>query len=287
MKPFIPVTIYIPITSNSLMVKKGQRISTVFFFLCLIFIFFVPSAMPTTIIAFRTSNELILAADSLSNRVISGPNSLVCKITQIKNVFVTFSGRISAEGAINFSMIDIARDVFSRAGAIQEKVALFNTIIKSNLELLVNDDRKNKEWFKKLYNTKDRVISVVIIAVVTDSNPTFYAYQYVVASSAEQSARIIEMPVKSILPIKLGDYDVVLGGEYNAFKKDLPESPLPKSFNAIKNIRRWITKEANIVPDKVGLPVDILRITPSRAEWIQHKKECQEINEDDLKNSLE
>jgi hypothetical protein len=244
--------------------------------------------MSTTIIAFRTSNELILAADSLNNRVMSGPTSLVCKITQIKNVFVTFSGRISAEGAINFSMIDIARDVFSRVGAIQEKVALFNTIIKSNLELLVNDDRKNKEWFNKLYNTKDRVISAVIIAVVTDSYPTFYTYQYVVASSAEQSARIIEMPVISILPIKLGHYDVVLGGEYNAFIKDLPDpkSPLPKSFNAIKNVRRWITKEANVVPDKVGLPVDILRITPSRAEWIQHKKECQEINEKDLINSL-
>lgn len=269
------------------MVKKGQRISIVFFFLCLIFIFFVPSAMSTTIIAFRTSNELILAADSLNNRAISGPTSLVCKITQIKNVFVTFSGRISAEGAINFNMIDIARGVFSRTGTIQEKVALFNTIMKFNLELLVNDDRKNKEWFNKLYNTKDLVISAVIIAVVTDSYPTFYCYQYVIASSAEESARIIEKPFKSIQPIKLGYYDVVLGGEYNAFIKDLPESPLPKSFNAIKNVRRWITKEANAVPDKVGLPVDILRITPSRAEWIQHKKECQEINENDLNNSPE
>jgi hypothetical protein len=55
--------------------KKGQRISIVFFSLCSIFVFFVPYAMATTIIAFRTSNELILAADSLNNRVISSPTS--------------------------------------------------------------------------------------------------------------------------------------------------------------------------------------------------------------------
>jgi len=287
MNPFDLVTIHIPTTSNSVMMRKGQRINTVFFFLCLFFIFFVPSAMSTTIIAFRTSNELILAADSLNKRVISGPASLVCKITQIKNVFVTFSGRISAEGTINFSMIDIARDVFSRIGAVQEKVALYNTKIKSNLELLVNEDRKNKEWFNKLYDTKDRVISSVIIAVVTESYPIFYAYNYSVASSAEQSARIIETPYISIRPITLGNFDFVLGGEVNAFIKELPRAPLPKSFDSIKNIRTWITKQANAVPDKVGLPVDILRITPSRAEWIQHKKECQEISDNDLNNSFE
>jgi hypothetical protein len=271
------------------MVKKGQRISIVFFFLCLIFIFFVPPAMSTTIIAFRTSNELILAADSLSHRVISGPTSLVCKITQIKNVFVAFSGRVSAEGPINFNMIDVARDVFSSTGTIQEKIALFNTKIKSNLELLVNDDRRNKERFDKLYNTKDRFISGVIIAVVTDSYPTFYSYDYFVASSAEQPASIEMKECESTFPLKLGQSHVVLSGEYDAFIKDFPDemSSLLQSFNVIESVRRWMRKEAIFVPDKVGLPVDILRITPSRAEWIQHKKECQEINENDLKNSFE
>ncbi len=277
----------IPVTSISIVMKKGHRVSIVFLCYFLLSIFFVPSAMSTTIIAFRTSDELILAADSLNNKVISGPTSLVCKITQIKNVFVTFAGRVSAEGSINFNMVDIARDVFSDAGTIQEKVDLFNRTIKSNLELLVNEDRKDKEWFnKQLYNTEDRVISTVIIAVVSDSYPTLYAYQYVVASSAEQSARIVDTHVIFDQPINLGQYDVVLGGEKNAFIKELPDSPLPKSFNAIKSVRRWITKESNVVPDKVGLPVDILRITPGHAEWVQHKRQCQQINKKDIRDSL-
>lgn len=268
--------------------KNSKRFSICFFFLCFNFSAFVSPAMSTTIIAFRTNNELILAADSLNNRVISGPTSLVCKITQVKNVFVTFSGRISAEGAIKFNMIDIAREVFSGPGTVQEKLVLFNTIVKSKLELLVNDDRRNKKWFDKLYNTKDRIILAAIIAVVTKSYPTFYCYQYVVSSSADQPACIREATAISISPIKKGKYDIVLGGEYNAFIKDLPDPmrSLPKSFNAIKNVQDWITKEANVVPNKVGLPVDILRITPSHAKWIYHKEECEEINEKELINSI-
>jgi hypothetical protein len=268
--------------------KKVQRISMGCLFLCPLFIFSVSSAMATTIIAIRTGNELVLAADSLSRRVISGPTSFICKITQIKNVFVAFSGRISAEGPINFNLMDIARDVFSRKGTLQEKIAFFSTTIKRNLETLVNDDRKNKERFDRLYSDKDRFISGVIIAVVTDSYPTLYSYDFFVASSAEQSAKIEMKESESTFTLGPGQYHVVLSGEYNAFLNDLPDagSSLIEPFNTIENARSWIRKEAVFAPDMVGLPVDILRLTPGRAEWIQHKIECQEINENEIKGGI-
>jgi hypothetical protein len=111
---------------------------------------------------------------------------------------------------------------------------------------------------------------------------------YVVASSIDQPALIKEMYLKSTSPIKLGYHESIVGGERDAFIKELPDydKPLPKSFNIIKHVQEWIAKEAGFVPDKVALPVDILRLSPRRAEWIRHKKECQEINEKDLVESI-
>jgi len=43
-------------------------------------------------------------------------------------------------------------------------------------------------------------------------------------------------------------------------------------------INEWITWEIINRGDIVGPPIDILRITKSGAEWIQHKKECPEID---------
>jgi hypothetical protein len=265
--------------------KIGEWVSILFFFLYFIFIILVSPAMSTTVIAFRTSNEIILAADSLGVWVDTGQNSSVCKITQINNIFITFAGRISARG---INMIDIARDAFSSPGTINDKMVRFNAKAMNNLALIVNEDRKNKDLFDRLYNTKDRDILCVIIAVVNDSYPTYFALCYIVASSIDQPALIKEMDLKSISPLKRGYYESIVGGERDAFIKDLPDynKPLPKSFNIIQNIREWITKEARFVPDKVALPVDILRLSPRHAEWVQHKKECQEINEKELINSI-
>ena len=257
--------------------NKYYRICIIILFCWFFLISFFFPATATTIIALRTSNELFLAADSLNNRVV-GPSSLACKIMQVQNVFITFSGRISSDGPVQFDIRDIARHVFSRNRTIQEKITIFNTIVKRNLKQLVNQDRQNKEWFNKFYYAnKDRVITCIIIAVASDSYPVFYALQYVVASSADQPADIKEMFLPYNFPTKNKTYDLVLGGVFDAFIKDLPKQPLPSSFNAIKNIKRWITKETKIAPDKVSLPIDILRITPGHAEWIQHKPECPEI----------
>ncbi len=265
--------------------KIGERVSIIFFFLCFTFIILVSPAMSTTIISFRTSNEIILAADSLGVWLDTGQNASVCKITQIKNIFITFAGRISAEG---ISIIDIAHDAFSSPGTINDKIVRFNAKTMNNLALIVNEDRKNKDLFDKLYNTKERSILSVIIAVVTDSYPTYFAINYNVASSIDQPALIKGMYLKSISPINRGYYESIVGGERDAFIKDLPDynKPLPKSFNIITNIQGWITKEAKFAPDKVALPVDILRLSPRHAEWVQHKKECQEINEKELINSI-
>lgn len=234
------ILIYIPITNISTLMKKGQWVSIVFLFHTLFYIFFVPPAMSTTIIAFRTSNELILASDSLGKYLETGLISSVCKITQVKNVFVTFAGRISSVGTVKFNMVDIAHDTFSGPGTFQEKIVLFNTKIMTNLELLVNNDRKNKANFNKLYNTKNRDITDVIIAVVTDSYPTFYAIRYIIMSSAEQPAQIKELDLKCISPIKPGYHEHIVCGESEAIIKDLQNlpysTPLPKSFNVIKNI---------------------------------------------------
>ena len=269
---------------ETIIMKIGARVSILFLFLCFMFIVFVSPAMSTTIIAFRTSNEIILAADSLGKWVETGQNSSVCKITQIENIFITFAGRISAEG---INMIDIARAVFSGPGTIDDKIVRFNAKTMNNLGLIVNEDRKNKNLFDKLYNTKDQVIVTVLIAVVNDSYPTYFALCYILASSIDQPVLIKVMDLKSISPLKQGYYEsLVAGGD--SFIKDLPDynKPLPKPFNIIENVQEWIAKEAKFAPDKVALPVDILRLSPRHAEWVQHKKECQEINEKELLHSI-
>lgn len=55
------------------------------------------------------------------------------------------------------------------------------------------------------------------------------------------------------------------------------EHPEIKSIDLALAARKLVELEIESNPNEVGPPIDILRITRNRAEWVQRKTECPEI----------
>jgi hypothetical protein len=50
-------------------------------------------------------------------------------------------------------------------------------------------------------------------------------------------------------------------------------------FDEVRNINEWISAEIAADPKKVGPPIDILKVSPKKTQWIQHKSQCPEVDE--------
>lgn len=70
----------------------------------------------------------------------------------------------------------------------------------------------------------------------------------------------------------------MLHGEHEAILNDIARSDLSHGFEAERSIRKWITLETIVKPGKVGLPVDIMRLTKGRDCWVEPKtkKDCDD-----------
>ena len=72
-------------------------------------------------------------------------------------------------------------------------------------------------------------------------------------------------------------------GESKAIKEYMANNPASFNINSgptflvRKFLQIEIDDQQDKVPRKVGPPIDIIKVTKDGAEWIEHKKECPEI----------
>jgi hypothetical protein len=189
---------------------------------------------------------------------------------------------------INFNAIEIAKNTFKKRGSIESKINIYNTVLKRRIEIFINAMRKeNKEFFMKTYNTEDRTAVSTIIAVDAKPSPIFYVTTHYVVSCVAQPVKVEYRynPTQHKTRLETGRSDVTFVGEQNTIKKSIEKNGLSFISNPVKTINDWITSEAIALPDRVSLPINILRISNGHAEWIQHKQpECQEIDEKSFNN---
>jgi hypothetical protein len=74
----------------------------------------------------------------------------------------------------------------------------------------------------------------------------------------------------------LGEIAIYLGA-HDAIDRFRGENPDSYAVGLVKAVRQLVQLEIDDRPDSVGPPIDVLRITKDGPEWIEHKKECPNI----------
>lgn len=245
-------------------------------------------AIASTVIGIRTANEIILGADSKA----AGSDAMACKIIEAGDIYFAFSGRPSINIVVTtishipikekaFDAAELAVKVGKAGGSIASRVALFDSAIKANLFPILQFIWENqRDHFCKTFLVGDQIVLTAIIAGIENNIPVLYKRSYHIANNCETPVALKVDPVNRIDKMEAGRVDLSLLGEYKKILEFMRQKDITKDFDSVKSIQEWITLEANDKPDIVGLPIDVLRITPSKVEWIQHKPKCPEIRND-------
>ena len=204
-----------------------------------------------------TSTEVIIAADSLRTIGTTPPSWIMaCKIRNFEDVVFTSSGRSSLPGKV-FSLDAITaalhKDNRPRDEAIENLIGRF--------------EQQTIEAFKTLQNLSKKVgpsTFTYILGFVENGHPVVYGRTLKNADGKIEIGKI-EMLLEGKV-LWAGQTD--LRNHRSSIR--ISDNPTPSElFKAV------IDQQAQFLPDKVGGPADMIRITAKGVEWLQRKPQCR------------
>lgn len=238
----------------------------------------------TSIIAIKSGDDIYLGADSkvlIENDVAISQ----CKITKMSDIYLIFSGMASISVA-NFNAYEIANTVFAGKGTISERVNAYDKAVQGKLQaafekLRTSDPKYFSRWYAE--DVVNRIAMQVLVAGPEKKGTVLTMLEYRIMSP--QNAPVELKAIRQDITTKPGSTNpkILLLGMQDAINELLQKKDYFSDFNAVRSINDWITAEATAEPTKVSAPIDILKISPKKVEWIQHKEQCPEVDETKVK----
>ncbi|GEM_PF-2685242 len=244
------------------------------------------TADATSIIAIKQGDTVYLGADSkvLIERDVSISQ---CKITKMSDIFLVFSGMPSISAA-NFNAYDIAENVFAGKGTISERLTAYDKAVQGKLQaafekLRTTDPKYFSRWYTD--DVVNRIAMQVLVAGAEKKGTTLTMLEYRIMSA--QNAPVELKLFRQDIVTKPGSDQpkILLLGMQDAINELRAKKDYFSDFNPVTLINDWIMAEAKAEPAKVSGPVDILRISPKKIEWVQHKEQCPEVDDTPVKAS--
>lgn len=244
------------------------------------------TAHATSIIAIKQGDNIYLGADSkvLIERDVAISQ---CKITKMSDIFLIFSGMPSISVA-NFNAYDIAESTFAGKGTITERVNAYDKAVQGKLQaafekLRTTDPKYFSRWYTE--DVTNRIAMQVLVAGAEKKGTVLTMLEYRIMSA--QSAPVELKLFRQDIVTRPGSDQpkILLLGMQDAINELRAKKDYFSDFNPVTLINDWIMAEANAEPSKVSGPVDILRISPKKTEWVQHKEQCPEVTESREKTS--
>jgi hypothetical protein len=234
----------------------------------------------TSIIGIKAGNDIYIGADSkaLIERDIGITQ---CKIKKMGNVFIAFTGMPSLP-ASSFNAYGIAAKIFDGKGTIGERVDAFdNGVFKQLQDAFEHMRKSDPNFFARWYadDVVTRIALQIMIAGAEKKGTVLSMLEYRIESP--RSAPVKISSIRKDITVAPGSKTpkIVILGMQDAIQSLIQKKDFFTRFDAVRSIREWITAEAEAEPTKVSLPIDILKISPTKAEWIQHKEICPEVDE--------
>ena len=215
------------------------------------------AAHATVIAVYRSSDQIIIAADSLRNvETIPPSRMLVCKIRSFGDIVFASSGRSSLPGGV-FSLdamtANLRADESLVSGGVRNRISKF--------------EKYTVGAFKRVQYQSRQIGPITftyILSFVEEGEPIVYSKTL---KSVDGKAEIGGVET-------VAEDQVLLVGqpEYRNHRSSVRvrENATPSEL-----LEAIIVHQAQGLPDKVGEPVDIIRITASGVEWLQRKPNCR------------
>ena len=246
--------------------------------------FFIPVHFvnATSVIAVRTPDEIVIGADSFLGNESGHQVATICKIRQARDTFFAVSGVPIVQGeGIDFNIYKIASAIFSRKLPIEERIETYDAIVKWNLIKIVDRVRTDEALFDLVYHSQGNVAISLTVVLAGTEFPIVYNIDHIVMSSVYEPA-IIKSVIKKFTERLISEADIIYTPQDQLICQHVMKTSNIKDIN--KSISKCIELIARERPT-VKLPVDIIRITNTGAEWIQHKPECPEVDQNFFKHS--
>lgn len=237
-------------------------------------------AHATSIIAVKTGDDIYLGADS---KVLIEKDVAIsqCKITKMSDIFLVFSGMPSISAA-NFNAYEIAEAVFAGTGTIGERVNAYDRAVQGKLQaafekLRTTDPQYFSRWYAQ--DVVNRIAMQVLVAGAEKKGTVLTMLEYRIMSP--QNAPVELKAFRQEITTKPGSSNpkILLLGMQDAINELRAKKDYFSDFKPVTLINDWITAEATAEPSRVSAPIDILKISPKKTEWIQHKEQCPEVDE--------
>jgi len=234
----------------------------------------------TSIIAIKTGDDIYLGADSkvLIERDVAISQ---CKITKMSDTYLIFSG-MPAIPAANFNAYEIADTSFAMKGTTNEKMTAFDKAVYGKLQaafekLRTTDEKLFSRWYTE--DVVNRIALQVLVAGKEEKGTVLAMLEYRIMSPKNAPVELKTIRQEIVTKPGSDQPKILLLGMQDAINELRARKDYFSDFNPVTLINDWIMAEAAAEPTRVSAPVDILKISPKKVEWIQHKAQCPEVDE--------
>jgi hypothetical protein len=237
-------------------------------------------AQATSIVAIKTGDDIFIVTDSkvLIERDVAISQ---CKITKMNDVFLVFSG-IPALPASSFNAYEIAEKSFGGKGSIHERLGAYDKAVRGELQEAFEKLRKTDEkLFSRWYtaDVQNRIALQVLVAGAEEKGTVLAMLEYRIDSKKNEPVRLKAIRQNIVTKPGSDQPKILFLGVQDAINVLKQKKNFLNDFDEVSKINEWIMAEASAEPALVSGPVDILKISPKKTQWIQHKLQCPEIEE--------
>jgi len=239
------------------------------------------AAQATSIVAIKTGDDIFIGTDSKMLIEKDIPVSQ-CKITKMNDIYLVFSG-IPALPKSSFNAYEIAEKSFAGPGTITARLDAFDKAVQGKLKkafekLRKTDDKLFSRWYTE--DVQHRIAMQVLVAGAEKDNGTVLAMlEYRITSKKKEPVKLKAIKQNIVTKPGSGQPKILFLGMQDGINAIMKKKDFFSDFDEVRNINEWIMAEAAAEPALVGGPVDIIKISPTKTEWIQHKSQCPEIEE--------
>lgn len=236
------------------------------------------SVSATSIVLARTSNEIVIGADSkVTDTFGNDLNKRACKIWQIDDLFIAIEG-LELDRRTGFNVLEISHQALSLRpfAPASERVSILMGFLVTGLlaELSHLKAHEPQTFFKKIEG--GQLFLRVIVAGFEKRRPLVFVRSFRALQYNPGQIGVAVIPddcladCKSVIATRfLGESDAIEG---------LPEeTPDFWKSGLSDGVRRLIEIEIEARSEYVGPPIDIVRITANGAQWVQEKTECSDL----------
>jgi hypothetical protein len=239
------------------------------------------AAQATSIVAIKTGDDIFIGTDSkmLIEKDIAVSQ---CKITKMNDIYLVFSG-IPALPKSSFNAYEIAEKVFAGPGTINARLDAFDKAVQAKLQkafekLRKTDDKLFSRWYTN--DVEHRIAMQVLVAGAEKNNGTVLTMlEYRIMSKKKERVKLKAIKQNVVTKPGSDQPKILLLGMTDAINAVMKKKDFFSDFDEVRNINEWIMAEVAAEPALVGGPVDILKISPAKTQWIQHKSQCPEIED--------